>query len=89
MSLNDHNRSIVEKLRRSVTAFVAGTRDLDEIQAALESVMHLCEDDGTGIADAVRRAEADIEEIRFTRLRGEQRSAVTFRLGEPLDTLPE
>jgi hypothetical protein len=35
---------------------------------------------GSGVAEATRRAEADLEEIRFTVLLDEQRPAAVFRL---------
>lgn len=40
----------------------------------------LFENDGSGIADFVRLAEADLEEIQFTALLDEQRPAAIFRL---------
>jgi len=88
MSVSDYNQGILAKLRGSVTAFAAGELDLDQIQAELQSSLGLLENDGSGVADLVRLAEADVEEIRFTRLLDEQRPAVTFRLDELLETLP-
>ena len=62
--------------------FIVGELDLEEIQSALQSASGLLENDGSEIVEAVRLAEADVEEIRFTRLLEEQRSAVVFRLDQ-------
>jgi hypothetical protein len=88
MSLSDYNQRVLDRLRESFSAFVAGKLDLDEIQAALQSTLGLLENDRSGVAELVRLAEADVEEIRFTRLLDEQRPAVIFRVDELLDNLP-
>ena len=62
--------------------FIVGELDLEEIQSALQSASGLLENDGSEVVEAVRLAEADVEEIRFTRLLEEQRSAVVFRLDQ-------
>lgn len=89
MSLSDYNRGLLEQLRESTAAFNAGNLDLGQIQAALQSTYSRLENDGSGVADLVRLAEADIEEIRFTQLLDEQRAAVAFRVDALLDALPE
>ena len=68
--------------------FIVGELDLDEIQSALQSAFGLLENDGSEVAEAVRLAEADVEEIRFTRVLDEQRSAVVFRLDQLVRRLP-
>jgi len=88
MTVSETNREILDRLRASVTAFTHGEADLDFLQAALQSAMGLLENDGSGAEKAVRLAEADVEEIRFTRLLDEQRPAVIFRLDELLEQLP-
>lgn len=87
MKLSAQNQRVLDSLRASVTGFAAGDLDLDEIQAALQSRFGLLENDGTYVADLVRLAEADIEEIRFTRILDEQRPAVLFRLDKLLEEL--
>jgi hypothetical protein len=88
MSMSEYNGRMLQNLRESVSAFDSGDLDLDQIQAALQSVLSLLENDGSGVTELVRLAEADIEEIRFTRLLDEQGPAVTFRLDELLERLP-
>lgn len=87
MNLGDYNRTIVDRVRISAAAFASGEIGMDDVQAALQSSAGLLENDGSGAAELVRLAEADIEEIRFTRLLDEQRPAVTFRLDALLATL--
>lgn len=82
------NQSVLDRLRESIGTFIAADGDLDQVQAALQSAMALLENDGSGVGEAVRLAEAVVEEIRFTRLLEEQRPAVTFRLDELLAELP-
>ena len=82
MSPNECNRDLLGGLRASVQGFIVGELDLDEIQSALQSALGLLENDGSEVVEAVRLAEADVEEIRFTRLLEEQRSAVVFRLDQ-------
>jgi hypothetical protein len=88
MSLNEYNSRLLCQLRKDVAGFLAGELELDQIQWALQSTISLLENDGSGVADAIRLAEADVEEIRFTRLLDEQRPAVTFRLDELVAGLP-
>lgn len=88
MSLNEYNLDLLGRLRASVQDFMTGKLGLDEIQAALQSTLGLLENDGSGVGEALRLAEADVEEIRFTRLLDEQRPAVVFRLDELVTTLP-
>ncbi len=88
MSPNEYNRALLSGLRASVQEFIVGELDLDEIQSALQSAFGLLENDGSEVAEAVRLAEADVEEIRFTRVLDEQRSAVVFRLDQLVRRLP-
>jgi hypothetical protein len=88
MNLNEYNRDLLGGLRTSVQEFMTGELGLDEIQAALQSTLELLESDGSGVAEALRLAEADVEEIRFTRMLDEQRPAVVFRLDELITALP-
>ena len=87
MSVSSYNQSVLTRIHEAVTAFASGELDLDQIQSTLQSSVGLLENDGSGVTDLVRLAEADIEEIRFTRLIDEQRPAVIFRLDELLEAL--
>ena len=82
MSPNEYNRDVLGGLRASVQEFIVGELDLEEIQSALQSASGRLEDDGSEVVEAVRLAAADVEEILFTRLLDEQRSAVVFRLDQ-------
>jgi hypothetical protein len=88
MNPNEYNRDVLGGLRASVQEFIVGELDLEEIQSALQSASGLLENDGSEVVEAVRLAEADVEEIRFTRLFEEQRSAVVFRLDQLVRRLP-
>lgn len=89
MISGEQNRQVSDRLRASIAEFTAGQLDLDEIQSALQSAISLFENDGSGIVNQLRLTEADIEEIRFTRLLNEQRAAVIFRLDDLAAELPE
>lgn len=80
MKVSTHNAQVLDRLRVAISAFEAGNLDLEAIQSVLQSTLSLLENDGSGAAEVVRLAEADVEEIRFTRLLDEQRPAVVFRL---------
>jgi len=64
----------------AIAEFSSGELDLGAVQAQLQQALGPLESDGAGVADLVRGAEADVEEIRFTRLLEEQLPAVTCRL---------
>lgn len=87
MTRSTHNDQIVQRLRGAVDSFTREDLDLDGVQAALQSALSLVERDGTATAEVIRQAEADVEEVRFTRLRDEQRPAVVFRLDRMLEEL--
>ena len=80
MNPSDYNRTVLERVRTCTSAFASGDFEIEDVQAVLQSSAALLENDGSGAAEAVRLAEADLEEIRFTRLLAEQRPAVTSRL---------
>ncbi|WP_045875071.1 hypothetical protein [Pseudofrankia sp. DC12] len=87
MSFSEYNRRLLVNLHDSMALFMEGKLDLDEIQSVLQTISSILENDGTGVANFVRLAEADVEGIRFTRLLGEQRSAVIFRLDQLIELL--
>lgn len=88
MNIGENNVRILLRLRNAVTQFAIGKLSLEEIHAVLHLSMELLENDRSDAANLVRIAEADIEEIRFTRLLDEQRPEVIFRLDQLLDELP-
>jgi hypothetical protein len=88
MTPNEYNRNVLGGLRASVQWFIVGELDLDEIQSALQSALGLLENDGSEVVEAVRLAEANVEEIRFTLLLDEQRPAMVFRLDQLVRRLP-
>jgi hypothetical protein len=85
--MNAHNRGVVTRLAGKIDAFTSGKIELDEMQSQLQAALTLFERDGSTACEAVRLAEADVEEIRFTMLLDEQRSAAVFRLDELRETL--
>ncbi|MFV0460769.1 MAG: hypothetical protein ACK5MT_18595 [Actinomycetales bacterium] len=87
MNPSAYNRTVLDRVRTSAAAFASGDIEMDDVQAVLQSTAGLLENDGSGAAELVRLAEADIEEIRFTRLLDEQLPAVTFRLDALLEVL--
>lgn len=87
MNMSDYNRAILDRVRNSAAAFASGDIEMGDVQGVLQSSAGLLENDGSGAAELVRLAEADVEEIRFTRLLDEQRPAVTFRLDALLEAL--
>jgi hypothetical protein len=72
-------RERLTRLGSAIDDFRAGGLDLDGIQAALQIAVPLLAGEA---ARAVRLAEADLEEIRHTRLLAEQRPAALHRLEE-------
>ncbi len=82
MKLNDYNAAVAQDVLAVIAALEAGTAMLGEVQAVLQSAIPRFENDGTGVPNAVRLAEADLEEIQFTTLLDEQVPAAVFRLDE-------
>jgi hypothetical protein len=69
--MSARNRGTIMRLTTDIARFASGEIELDEMQAELQAALALLERDGGAAAEAVRLAEADVEEIRF---------AVLFRL---------
>lgn len=82
MKMNDYNAAVAQEVLAAIAGLEAGTLGLDDTQAALQSAIARFENDGSGVANAVRLAEADLEEILFTTLIDEQRPAAIFRLDD-------
>lgn len=82
MSLNEYNDERATRLLALITAFDGSLSQLDGVQAELQGAVGLFENDGSGVSELVRLAEADVEEIRFTRLLDEQGAAVAMRTAQ-------
>lgn len=80
MRLNKYNEERVARLLALVESFDGSVGELDGLQAQLQSEVSLLENDGSGVAELVRLAEADVEEIRFTRLLEDQGAAAVLRM---------
>ena len=80
MIMNASNADLAARLTRAIQSYNAGLLSLADIHSALQSAIPLFENDGSGVADYVRLAEADLEEIQFTLLKDEQGPAAIFRL---------
>jgi len=85
--MNAHNRGVVTRLIGDIDRFASGEIELDEMQSKLQAALTLCERDGSTAWEAVRLAEADVEEIQFTTLLDEQRPAAVFRLDQLREAL--
>lgn len=82
MNMNEYNAAIARHILTAIGDLEARTCTLAEVQAVLQSAIPRFENDGSGVAEAVRLAEADLEEIQFTTLLDEQAPAAIFRLDE-------
>ncbi|RBY76604.1 hypothetical protein DQ239_13780 [Blastococcus sp. TF02-09] len=77
------NEAVLEELLGALDDFVHGRLSVEDVQRHLQLSLNVLERDGSSLQDDIRAAEADLEEIRFTMLLDEQRSATVFRL-DPL-----
>lgn len=82
MKMNDYNTTVAPEVLAAIAGLEDGGLTLAEAQAVLESAVPRFENDGSGIGNAVRLAEADLEEIQFTTLLDEQRPAAILRLDQ-------
>lgn len=87
--MNEYSRGVVVRLIDSIDDFQKGAIELDDLQARLQSSSTLLETDARAAQNALRLAEADVEEIRHTMRLDEQRGAVVFRLDDLRATLAE
>lgn len=85
--MNVYNSGVAARLSTAIQDYEAGLLSLAEVHSTLQSAITLFENDGSGVADFVRLAEADLEEIQFTVLLDEQHPAAVFRLDELRATL--
>lgn len=79
--MNSYNTGVVTRVSKAIQDFEDGWVSLDEIQTTLGSAASLFENDGTGLSELARTAEADIELIQFTMLQDEQRPEAILLLG--------
>ena len=79
------NRQVLQTVAESITELMEGRTGVFEVQVQLQQGMGLLERDpgSEKIAAAIRAAEADLEEIRFTTLLEKQIPSAIARL-EPL-----
>lgn len=87
--MNENNRRVIERLRRSISSFRAGEHNVDQMHSSLELAMPLLENDGTRVSDLINAAEGDVEEIRFLQAGDEQRIAVESRMNELIAALDQ
>ncbi|NUP74065.1 MAG: hypothetical protein HOQ07_05360 [Sinomonas sp.] len=80
--MSDINTTVIKGLLTTIRGYESRSTTLEEVQAALQSAIPLLENDASGVAEAVRQAEADIEEIQYAVLLDEQRPAAILRLDE-------
>jgi hypothetical protein len=78
--MSKSNPDLIASVMRFIDQFVAGLVGVEEVQTKLQTTMGLLERGPGNLAAALRLAEADLEEIRFTLLLQEQRPAAIFRL---------
>ncbi len=64
----------------AIDKFRHGSIDLDDLQSRLQSAMELSENTQASAYSTIRLAEADLEEIRFTRRHDEQRQSTLSRM---------
>jgi ABC-type phosphate transport system auxiliary subunit len=72
--------SLLVALQRSIDDFLAGRCDIAELQARLAMNASALDRSFSELTEELRGLDADLEEIQFTMLRDEQRSAAVFRL---------
>lgn len=80
MTMNSYNSRLATRVSRAIDDFELGRLSLEEVQNIVDSAASLFENDGTGLRELARVAEADMERIRFAMLRDEQRPAAIFLL---------
>jgi hypothetical protein len=80
MMMSRYNLTLTEEVLAAIRNLEDGTSTIADVQSVLKSVVPLVENDGSTLKDAVRLAEADLEEIQFTKLLDEQVPAAIFRL---------
>lgn len=78
--MNSYDAKVVAPVSKAIQDVEDGLASLDEVQTMLGSAASLFENDGTGLSELARTAEADIELIQFTMLQEEHRPAAIWLL---------
>lgn len=74
------SRPILEDVLLAIDSFVGGLGDIADLQSRLEADASALDRRFDRVIHELRNLDADLEEIRFGRLRDEQRSAAILRL---------
>ena len=85
--MSEQNEKVLKSVLGSIDDFVRNRIGIEDVQVQLRSSANLLERESGGVLDAIRLAEADLEEIQFTMLLDEQRPAAVFRLDELREVL--
>lgn len=74
------SRSILEDVLQAIDSFAGGLGDIADLQSRLEADALALDRSFDRVIRELRSLDADLEEIRFARLRDEQRPAAILRL---------
>lgn len=81
------SRPILEDVLQVIDSFVGGLGDIADLQSRLEADASALDRSFDRVIRELRSLDADLEEIRFGRLRDEQRSAAILRLDPVRESL--
>lgn len=71
---------ILENVLSAIDSFVSGIGDIADLQARLQADASALDRRFDSVIRELQSLDADLEEIRFARLRDEQRTAAVLRL---------
>ena len=74
------SRAVLQNVLTAIDNFVGGFGDIADLQSALQANASALDRSFAGVIRELRSLDADLEEIRFARLRDEQRPAAVLRL---------
>lgn len=74
------SRPILEDVLQAIDSFVGGLGDIADLQSHLEADASALDRSFDRVIGELRSLDADLEEIRFARLRDDQRPAAILRL---------
>jgi hypothetical protein len=74
------SRAILENIIGTIDGFISGQCEIAELQGRLEADASALGRSHYELVNELQRLDADLEEIRFARLRDEQRPAAVLRL---------
>ncbi len=78
--MNATNRGLLIKLLSTIDGFVDKPGSIEDVQHQLEVTLALLDGGDSLVSRHIRLAEADLEEILFTKLTEEQKPAAVHRL---------